>query len=115
MKILNCAEAKVNLLGRAMTRNKFISVFSFFLLAILCSCGSSGGNQSLIPRKVLFGNPERKAPRISPDGLKIAYLAPDQKGVLNVWLNEGGKESVLTTDQKRGVRERREIFRHARV
>ena len=37
----------------------------------------------LIPRSVLFGNPERTDPEISPDGTMLAYLAPDQ-GVLNV-------------------------------
>ena len=31
----------------------------------------------LIPRKVLFGNPERTSPRISPDAKRLAWLAPD--------------------------------------
>jgi dipeptidyl aminopeptidase/acylaminoacyl peptidase len=39
----------------------------------------------LIPRKVLFGNPERTAPRISPDGQSLAWIAP-LDGVLNVWV-----------------------------
>ena len=30
----------------------------------------------LIPRSVLFGNPERSSASISPDGLRLAYLAP---------------------------------------
>src|SRR5580692_10079409 len=37
----------------------------------------------LIPREVLFGNPERADPQISPDGTQIGYLAPVD-GVLNV-------------------------------
>ena len=41
--------------------------------------------QQLIPRAVLFGNPERAGPEISPDGKRIAYLAPVD-GVLNVWV-----------------------------
>ena len=39
----------------------------------------------LIPRQVLFGNPDRTQVKISPDGRKIGYLAP-VNGVLNVWV-----------------------------
>src|SRR5262249_9334340 len=34
----------------------------------------------LIPRNVLFGNPERTAPQLSPDGKRLAWLAPEKKG-----------------------------------
>src|SRR5882672_9343503 len=59
----------------------------------------------LIPRSVLFGNPERSSPEISPDGTMLAYLAPDQ-GVLNVWVRTLGKtdDRVITADRKRGIR-----------
>ncbi len=39
----------------------------------------------LIPRKLLFGNPERMAPRISPDGRWIAWIAP-RDGIMNIWI-----------------------------
>ncbi len=39
----------------------------------------------LIPRRVLFGNPERMAPRISPDGAWIGWIAP-RDGVMNIWI-----------------------------
>lgn len=42
---------------------------------------------NLIPRKLLFGNPERLAPKISPDGKMLSYLAPVDN-VLNLWLGE---------------------------
>src|SRR5665213_2724791 len=60
----------------------------------------------LIPRKVLFGNPERMNPQMSPDGQWIAYLAPDEKDVLQVWLRpmSVAQEQKLTTDPKRGIR-----------
>ena len=29
----------------------------------------------LIPREVLFGNPDKASPRISPDGNRLAYAA----------------------------------------
>ncbi|MDZ7260902.1 MAG: S9 family peptidase [candidate division KSB1 bacterium] len=60
---------------------------------------------TLIPRETLFGNPEKAQPRISPDGKRLAYLAPD-KGVLNVWVRTIGQkdDTVLTADKKRGIR-----------
>jgi len=64
----------------------------------------------LIPREVLFGNPERASPQISPDGKRIAYLRPDDKNVLQVWVRstvfpEGlPNDRAITTDPKRGVR-----------
>lgn len=62
----------------------------------------------LIPRKYLFGNPEKTSAKIAKDGTKIAYLAPDSNNVLNVWirdLNHEGKDQQITQDQKRGVRQ----------
>ncbi len=62
-------------------------------------------NLDLIPRAVLFGNPVTVAPRISPDGTLLAYLAPDG-GVMNVWVRTIGAEDdrPLTRDRDRGVR-----------
>jgi dipeptidyl aminopeptidase/acylaminoacyl peptidase len=59
----------------------------------------------LIPRQILFGNPVRAVPEISPDGLKLAYLAP-VNDVLNVWVGILGKESFtpVTNDTERGIR-----------
>jgi len=59
----------------------------------------------LIPRDVLFGNPERFSPRLSPDGSQLAYIAPSS-GVLNVWVGSasGGDARVVTDDRDRGIR-----------
>jgi len=59
----------------------------------------------LIPREVLFGNPERADPQISPDGTQLGYLAP-LDGVLNVWIRTLGKsdDRVVTADKHRGIR-----------
>ena len=65
----------------------------------------------LIPRQVLFGNPERISPRISPDGTRLAWIAP-REGVLNVWVAPAGAETgvdwtaakVVTDDTDRGIR-----------
>ena len=59
----------------------------------------------LIPRELLFGNPEKTSPRLSPDGQQLAYLAPDERGVLNVWVRSLGQpdDRVVTADKKRGI------------
>jgi dipeptidyl aminopeptidase/acylaminoacyl peptidase len=60
----------------------------------------------LIPRRVLFGNPERVSPQLSPDGEQLAFIAP-HNDVLNVWLASpsGEHARVLTNDQDRGIRQ----------
>jgi dipeptidyl aminopeptidase/acylaminoacyl peptidase len=60
----------------------------------------------LIPRDVLFGNPERANPKLSPDGKRLAWLAPDKKNVLQVWVKTIGKDDdkMVTADKKRGIR-----------
>jgi dipeptidyl aminopeptidase/acylaminoacyl peptidase len=64
----------------------------------------------LIPRTVLFGNPERVSPRLSPDGAQLAWIAP-REGVLNVWVAPTGEAGVdwsqaraVTDDTDRGIR-----------
>ena len=61
----------------------------------------------LIPRDVLFGNPERTGPQVSPDGKYLAYLRPDDKNVLQVWVRTVGKDDdrSVTADPKRGIRQ----------
>jgi dipeptidyl aminopeptidase/acylaminoacyl peptidase len=60
----------------------------------------------LIPRDVLFGNPDRAGPQISPDGKHLAYLAPDDKNVMQVWVRPIDKADArkVTSDEKRGIR-----------
>src|ERR1051325_992673 len=60
-----------------------------------------------IPRDVLFGNPERTAPQLSPDGKRLAWLAPDKKNVLQVWVKTLGKDDdrAVRAEQNRGLRE----------
>jgi dipeptidyl aminopeptidase/acylaminoacyl peptidase len=62
---------------------------------------------TLIPREVLFGNPERVRPHISPDGTRMAWIAPDKKNVLQVWVQTVGKDDAkaVTADKKRGIRQ----------
>ncbi len=62
---------------------------------------------TLIPRTVLFGNPERVQPKLSPDGATLSWIAP-RDGVLNVWTRPVGapddEARVVTDDTDRGIR-----------
>ena len=91
-----------------MKYSKSIRIFILFifcsatlLFVSSCSCADS----KLIPREVLFGNPVKTSPKISPDGRRMAYLAP-VNNVLNVWVKTIGKadDRVVTKDDNRGIR-----------
>ena len=73
--------------------------------ATLAAVAQEKFSTQLIPREVLFGNPERANPLISPDGTQLGYLAPSN-GVMNVWVRTLGQndDRVVTSDTKRGIR-----------
>ena len=59
----------------------------------------------MIPRQVLFGNPDKAGTRISPDGRYLSYLAPEE-GVLNVWvakLDDHRSAKPITKEKERGI------------
>lgn len=58
----------------------------------------------IIPKKVLFGNPVKTSPLLSPDAKKMAYLAPVDN-VLNIWVETIGTndDRPLTKDKERGI------------
>lgn len=61
---------------------------------------------ALIPRETIFGNPDRAGPQISPDGKRLAFLAP-VNGVLNVWVGPADhpdQAKAVTNDTSRGIR-----------
>ncbi len=90
---------------------KLIGLLKFNLIVLLggavmmSSCSQPDTQTKLIPREVLFGNPLRVSPQISPDGTLMSYLAPSD-GVLNVWVKTIGSDDdhVVTTDTNRGIR-----------
>ena len=60
----------------------------------------------LIPRTVLFGNPDKMNVSLSPDSQYISFIAPVE-GVLNVWVGpreDWTKAKPITSDKKRGIR-----------
>jgi dipeptidyl aminopeptidase/acylaminoacyl peptidase len=62
-------------------------------------------DESLLPRQLIFGNPDRTAPLVSPDGKKLAWLAPSD-GVMNVFVAPVGdvdKAKVVTNEKNRPI------------
>ncbi len=92
-----------------ITRN-IIFIIIIMLLRGGSAPGSTGdekkNNSTLLPRDLLFGNPDRITARISPDGSRLSFLAP-LDGVLNVWVGPGSKPQnarPVTNDTYRGIR-----------
>ncbi len=85
---------------------KLVLISCLVLTAFAFSaCSPSSKQPDLIPRDVLFGNPENTQPQISPDGNFLAYLAP-LDGVMNIWVRTLGKKNdrAITADKHRGIR-----------
>jgi dipeptidyl aminopeptidase/acylaminoacyl peptidase len=76
-------------------------------LSLLMIAAAQGELPPLISRDILFGNPERTSPALSPDGKRLAWLAPDTNNVLQVWVKTVGKDDdkIITADKKRGIRQ----------
>ncbi len=73
---------------------------------------ASTTSDEIIPREILFGNPKYAAPKLSPDGKYLAFLAPSEKGVLNVFVRNTSDENndaarMVTNDESRGIRQYR--------
>lgn len=86
----------------------------YLLTAGAVALGIAGGSSTalaqsdvpIISREVLFGNPNKASPRISPDGHKLSFLAP-VGGVLNVWVGPIDRPAMakpVTNDTGRGIR-----------
>ena len=92
-------------------KNFLIIIIFAILLASLGGADSKSGeqnrnNSSLISRDLLFGNPDKITTRISPDGSKLAFLAP-KEGVINVWVGQADSPKTakpVTNDTSRGIR-----------
>jgi dipeptidyl aminopeptidase/acylaminoacyl peptidase len=78
------------------------------MLAIVSALGLSSARADLpplIPRKLLLDNPKKTSPQLSPDGKQLAYIAPSDKGVANIWVEsaDGSERRMATEDTHRGI------------
>lgn len=78
-------------------------------VAGLTAMASAVQASALIPRKVMFGNPERSSPLLSPDGSQIAFLAPVD-GVMNVFVGPANNISAAKPVTKEKTRPIRSFF-----
>ena len=87
------------------TFKKKSSLLFIGILAIFGIVLKTQNQCPLIPRKVLFGNINKRIyPRISPDGSFILYNAP-VNNVMNLWLKNISKsdDKPITFDTKQGI------------
>jgi dipeptidyl aminopeptidase/acylaminoacyl peptidase len=100
--------------------NRF-RIVSAALLALIAACGreapepaatlttaapAAPAEPPLLEREVLFGNPERAAGQVSPDGRWLGYIAP-RDGVMNVYVAPSDTPDdarPMTNDRLRGIR-----------
>lgn len=79
-----------------------VSAVAFFIF----NKESKDHQGELIPRQILFGNPDKVKVMLSPNGEYISYIAP-LDGVLNIWVaprKDIESAKPITTDKKRGIR-----------
>jgi dipeptidyl aminopeptidase/acylaminoacyl peptidase len=88
-----------------MFMRSFTWMLPILLLADAVATPARAELPPLIPRKVLFGNPRRAGYELSPDGTRLAFVAPSEKGVSNVWVQTLGKKDarMVTQDTHRGI------------
>ena len=87
---------------------KYLKFLTLLLCVICTACleEKTMQNTTLIPRKTLFGNPDKISVKLSPDGKYISYIAP-LDGVLNVYVapsDDLSKAKAVTHDTGRGIR-----------
>jgi dipeptidyl aminopeptidase/acylaminoacyl peptidase len=89
-----------------MKKLLLIGLLTTALLISAYGCGEKATDTtSLIPRELLFGNPDKVSVQLSPDGARISYLAPVD-GVLNVWVGPADDPAAaepVTYDTDRGI------------
>src|SRR5258706_9896841 len=90
---------------RPALRRGLLPALSVALAALAAATSVAEGPPPPVPRAVLFGNPEKTLPRLSPDGSVISWLAADSGGVLNVWAAPSGadKPRLVTNEAHRPV------------
>ena len=90
--------------GRS-TRSRAALRLAACLAAAAIAAACAKRECELIPLQTLFDNPVKASPTVSPDGQRMAYLAP-LGGVLNIYLKGvgGTGDRPLTREAERGIK-----------
>ena len=78
-----------------------LTIFIIFMINVFAN-----SDDKLIPRKIIFGNPDKANVKISNDGKYISYLS-NKSGVLNIFIaptSDITNAKSITNDTKRGIR-----------
>ncbi|HET7816055.1 MAG TPA: S9 family peptidase [Sphingomicrobium sp.] len=90
-----------------MNRSVSASAFAAALLAASAvAVAQPLDGVPMIPREALFGNPEKAAGRLSPDGQWLSWIAP-RDGVLNIWVaptSDPARARAITAEKVRPIR-----------
>src|SRR5262245_12196486 len=92
------------MLRTSHTRRAAWCAAAVLAIALVCGGPVSAALPPLVPRAVIFGNPQDVGPQLSPDGKRIAWAHRGSDGVVNLWIRDlvTGGQTQLTHD-KRGV------------
>jgi len=106
----NDIKKNFNLNNKLLVMTKFSYIIATILtigvLFMFQNQTAVADNNQIIPRKVLFGNPDKTRVSLTHDGKYILYIAP-KDGVLNIWMassSDLSKTEVITHDKGRGIR-----------
>src|ERR1043165_7531404 len=83
---------------------QFLFCLAICMLSIVPGFAADPSDVPLVPRKAFFGNPEKARVRLSPDGKRLAFVAPVE-GVLNIWVSPDDDPATakpVTFDKHRG-------------
>jgi dipeptidyl aminopeptidase/acylaminoacyl peptidase len=83
-----------------------VKIASVALLLAGLDAWAWGVQVPVLPREQIFGPVARGKARISPDGRKLAYLAPTGAGAYNIWVTDSRNSSAgkpLTSAPGKGV------------
>jgi dipeptidyl aminopeptidase/acylaminoacyl peptidase len=88
-----------------LPRHRFCLCLAISLIANTSGFAAGPSDVPLVPRKAFFGNPEKARVRLSPDGKRLAFVAPVE-GVLNIWVSpddDPANAKAVTFDKHRGI------------
>ncbi|NOY42355.1 MAG: S9 family peptidase [Planctomycetes bacterium] len=94
--------------SRFLPPGLLLLITAVFLVSVSCRSEQTAAAKEpeLIPRNILFGNPQRASARLSPNGKWLSFLAPVD-GILNIWVgpfDDFTKAKPVTDEKKRDIR-----------
>lgn len=103
-------QRRINYIIKLLVMNKIFYIIGTILIIsvgiFMYQKQTLTDNNTIIPRQVLFGNPDKARVSMTHDGKYILYVAP-KDDVLNIWMapaDDLSKAEAITQDKGRGIR-----------